>query len=76
MRTTRIALLTAAVAAAVLAGAEVAAADTGIARDGTTLTWHGDAGEGSMSLANDPTYRGSAQFPGEGPLGFGYRGNA
>ncbi|TQM78009.1 hypothetical protein FHX81_0258 [Saccharothrix saharensis] len=40
---------------------------------GTTVTWSGDQGNGSVTFFdNGATFSGSAQFPGEGPVG--YRG--
>lgn len=40
---------------------------------GTTVTWSGDEGNGSVTFFdNGQTFQGTAQFPGEGPVG--YRG--
>ena len=40
---------------------------------GTTVSWSGPAGNGSITFFNDANnFMGSAQFPGEGPVG--YRG--
>lgn len=41
---------------------------------GTTVTWSSSNGNGSITFFNDPDwdFNGSAQFPGEGPVG--YRG--
>ena len=41
---------------------------------GTTVTWSGSAGNGSVTFFDDgKTFNGSAQFPNEGPVG--YRGS-
>lgn len=41
--------------------------------NGTTVTWSGPEGNGSITFFNDAnSFQGSAQFPGEGPVG--YRG--
>ena len=41
---------------------------------GTTVTWYGPNGNGSITFFGDPEwdFGGSVQFPGEGPVG--YRG--
>ncbi|MFD7639727.1 hypothetical protein ACFV4P_03660 [Kitasatospora sp. NPDC059795] len=40
---------------------------------GTTVTWNGDAGSGSVTFFdNGNSFQGTAQFPNEGPVG--YRG--
>ncbi|TDC78474.1 hypothetical protein [Streptomyces hainanensis] len=40
---------------------------------GTTVTWSGDQGNGSVTFFdNGSAFQGTAQFPGEGPVG--YRG--
>lgn len=39
---------------------------------GTTVTWSSSNGNGSITFFADGEFRGSAQFPGEGPVG--YRG--
>ncbi|WP_052849434.1 hypothetical protein [Streptomyces avicenniae] len=40
---------------------------------GTTVTWSGEQGNGSVTFFDDGTaFQGTAQFPGEGPVG--YRG--
>ncbi|MGW1836540.1 hypothetical protein [Streptomyces sp. BBFR2] len=40
---------------------------------GTTVTWSGDKGKGSVTFFDDgQNFQGTAQFPGEGPVG--YRG--
>ncbi|WP_407563158.1 hypothetical protein [Streptomyces sp. 184] len=40
---------------------------------GTTVTWSGDEGKGSVTFFDDGTrFEGTAQFPNEGPVG--YRG--
>ena len=41
--------------------------------NGTTVTWYGPEGNGSITFFNDAnSFMGSAQFPGEGPVA--YRG--
>lgn len=40
---------------------------------GTTVTWYSQNGNGSITFFGDGEFRGSAQFPGEGPVG--YRGD-
>ncbi|KDN87416.1 hypothetical protein [Kitasatospora cheerisanensis] len=40
---------------------------------GTTVTWSGEAGNGTVTFFdNGSNFQGTAQFPGEGPVG--YRG--
>jgi len=40
---------------------------------GTTVTWSGESGNGTVTFFdNGATFQGTAQFPGEGPVG--YRG--
>ncbi|MEV4094262.1 hypothetical protein [Streptosporangium saharense] len=40
---------------------------------GTTVTWNGDSGNGAVTFFDGGTrFEGTAQFPGEGPVG--YRG--
>ncbi|OON73871.1 hypothetical protein [Streptomyces tsukubensis] len=40
---------------------------------GTSVTWSGEAGNGSVTFFdNGGSFQGTAQFPGEGPVG--YRG--
>ncbi|MCX4967440.1 hypothetical protein OHA98_22295 [Streptomyces sp. NBC_00654] len=52
--------------------AEVVPAD-GAPSTGTTVTWSSDAGNGSVTFFDGgSSFHGSAQFPGEGPVG--YRG--
>ncbi|MFF2013873.1 hypothetical protein ACFVWY_33080 [Streptomyces sp. NPDC058195] len=42
---------------------------------GTTVTWSGDQGNGSVTFFDEGSrFEGTAQFPGEGPVG--YRGRA
>ncbi|MGC5402113.1 hypothetical protein ACPXCP_41060 [Streptomyces sp. DT20] len=42
---------------------------------GTAVTWQGNGGQGSITFFdNGSTFQGTAQFPGEGPVG--YRGNS
>ncbi|MDT0264766.1 hypothetical protein RM844_00515 [Streptomyces sp. DSM 44915] len=51
---------------------EVAPAE-GAPGTGTTVTWSGDQGNGSVTFFDGgQTFQGTAQFPGEGPVG--YRG--
>jgi len=79
---TRTRLLAVAASAAVLslAGAGAAVADEGNgdftlspgANGGTTATWQGAEGNGSITFFDQDNFRGSAQFPDEGPVG--YRG--
>lgn len=45
----------------------------GVPENGTTVTWNGPNGNGSITFFNDSdSFRGMAQFPNEGPVG--YRG--
>lgn len=45
----------------------------GAPENGTTVTWSGPRGNGSITFFNDSdAFRGTAQFPNEGPVG--YRG--
>ncbi|MFD0202830.1 MULTISPECIES: hypothetical protein [Saccharothrix] len=47
--------------------------EEGAPSTGTTVTWSGDQGNGSVTFFdNGSTFEGTAQFPGEGPVG--YRG--
>lgn len=39
---------------------------------GTTVSWYSENGNGSITFFAEKEFRGSAQFPGEGPVG--YRG--
>lgn len=51
---------------------EVVPAD-GAPATGTTVTWSSDAGNGSVTFFDGgSSFQGTAQFPGEGPVG--YRG--
>ena len=46
---------------------------SGSAATGTTVTWSGPNGNGTITFFNDSNaFMGTAQFPGEGPVG--YRG--
>jgi hypothetical protein len=42
------------------------------AANGTTVTWSGPNGSGSVTFFDRDNFQGTAQFPGEGPVG--YRG--
>lgn len=45
----------------------------GLPPSGTQICWSGPRGSGSITFSNDASaFQGSAQFPGEGPVG--YRG--
>jgi hypothetical protein len=47
--------------------------ESGAPSTGTTVTWSGDAGKGSVTFFDGGSnFQGTAQFPGEGPVG--YRG--
>ncbi|MFI5617614.1 hypothetical protein [Streptomyces sp. NPDC051567] len=47
--------------------------ESGAPATGTTVTWSGDAGKGSVTFFDDgSSFSGTAQFPGEGPVS--YRG--
>jgi OAA-family lectin sugar binding domain len=47
--------------------------ENGAPATGTTVTWSSDAGNGSVTFFdNGNNFQGTAQFPGEGPVG--YRG--
>ncbi|GAA2060571.1 hypothetical protein N0X72_03880 [Streptomyces carpaticus] len=47
--------------------------ENGAPSTGTTVTWSGDQGNGSVTFFDEGTrFEGTAQFPGEGPVG--YRG--
>jgi|GEM_PF-2286976 hypothetical protein len=39
---------------------------------GTTVSWYSEKGNGSITFYGEKEFRGTAQFPGEGPVG--YRG--
>ncbi len=46
---------------------------SGSASNGTSVNWSGPSGSGNIMFFNDSnSFQGSAQFPGEGPVG--YRG--
>ncbi|MEV7780836.1 hypothetical protein [Kitasatospora sp. NPDC088351] len=48
--------------------------EDGAPATGTSVTWSGDAGNGNVTFFdNGASFQGTAQFPGEGPVG--YRGN-
>ncbi|MFI6526364.1 hypothetical protein [Streptomyces uncialis] len=48
--------------------------ENGTPSTGTTVSWSGDAGNGTVTFFdNGSSFQGTAQFPDEGPVG--YRGN-
>ncbi|MEU4443702.1 hypothetical protein AB0K14_20185 [Actinosynnema sp. NPDC050801] len=48
--------------------------DGGRPSTGTTVTWSGEQGDGSVTFFDSGSaFQGTAQFPGEGPVG--YRGS-
>lgn len=46
---------------------------TNTAATGTTISWSGPNGNGTITFYDGNLFMGSAQFPGEGPVG--YRGH-
>ncbi|MFJ2645297.1 hypothetical protein ACIO1C_00940 [Streptomyces sp. NPDC087420] len=77
MRTcTRLLAVAASAALLSLAGTGAATADaweTAVSNNGATVTWNSDAGNGSVTFFDEGnSFQGTAQFPGEGPVG--YRG--
>ncbi|MFD7512017.1 hypothetical protein ACFV5N_22155 [Streptomyces sp. NPDC059853] len=56
-----------------IANRESVVPENGAPSTGTTVTWSGDQGNGSVTFFDGGTrFEGTAQFPGEGPVG--YRG--